>query len=122
VTQCKFGALLLLLLAPECGGTKAAETLARPRPFAESAGNLQQTFAIRGANPRFSRFASSKSASDLQQASSVALGELGPLAGTGFGGAPVRRARDRRDQDQVIEIVRFPIPKQEDNRWAPADR
>src|SRR6266852_9038255 len=69
--QRKFGALLLLLHMPEGSGTKAEETLVRARPFAESAGNLQQIFAIRGANPRFYRYWISKSAANQQQTSSV---------------------------------------------------
>jgi hypothetical protein len=63
--------VLLLLPAPDRGGTNAAETLVRSRAFAASARNLQQTVAVRGANPRFSGCRSSKSAANQQQTSNA---------------------------------------------------
>jgi len=87
LTRRKFGGWLLLLLAPNGGRTKAVETLARPRPFAESAGILQQTFKVRGANPRFPGFASSKFAANQQHRSSIPSGQPARVAGTAFGDA-----------------------------------
>jgi len=92
--QRKFGALLLLLHMPEGSGTEAAETLVRRRPFAESAGNLQQIFAIRGANPRFSRYWSSKSAANQQQTSSASRSARGWLPE--WRSAPRARAKEIR--------------------------
>src|SRR5260370_26827918 len=83
---------LLLLPAPDCSGRKPAETLARPRRLAESAGNLQRILAIRGANPRIFRFRSSQFAANQQPATSVPPGQPGLLVGAAYWRAPARPA------------------------------